>query len=223
MLNELILSLTLFGLLIAPAVYAQGKPQKAQDLPPKGNDQAQTDTPEVDEKGQMQGNDKKLDFKVTDGEPPAPPGRRGVQSDKGMQAINDHASQVAQRVQELLNDPELEGGIGEQVREVARAQNQAQEQIREQVRAIESRGQVMRFFFGSDQQAVKGLEKQLQQNKDRLAKLEELENEAPTEDVQAQIQAARDALQDQNEALDQAVAAEKQVRGIFGRLSSLFK
>lgn len=238
MVNKLIFALIFLALLIVPSVFAQSRPE---DLPPKGNDQAQTDNPSdktsiqiesVEEKGEMQGKDKNLDFEVTEGEPPAegeeededispPAPGRGVRSARGMQAIKDHASEVARTVQELLK--ESEGGIGEEVREVARAQNQAQEKIQEHVRAIESRGQIMRLFFGSDQQAVKGLENQLRENRDRLARLEELENEAPTEDIQAQIQAARDALQGQNEALEQAVEAEKQIRGIFGRLLSLFQ
>lgn len=232
MLNKLIFSLTFLSLLVAPAVFSQGKPEQGQDLPPKGNDQAQTDTP-VDEEGEMQGEEKKLDFKVTEGEPPVegeeeneditPPGRRGVQSDKGLQGIMEHGSKVAQYVQSLLKDPDLEGGIGEQVSEFARAQDQAQEQIQEHVRAIESRGQIMRFFFGSDQQAVKGLEKQLRENRDRLAKLEELENQAPTEDIQAKIRGAKTVLEEQSQALEQAVEAEKQIRGIFGRLLSLFQ
>jgi hypothetical protein len=240
MLKKLIFSLTLFGLLFTPTVYAQGNSQQAIDLPPKGKDQAQTDSAtdeiniqieSVDEQGEMQGNNKKLDFKVTDGTPPAKDGQdiditpgRGQSQGKGMQAINDHASQVVNRVQQLLNDPELAGqGIGQQVREVARAQNKAQERIQEHVRAIEARGRVMKFFFGSDQQAVKGLEKQLQENKDRLAQMEELADQVPTEEAQTKIDQAKQALEDQNEALDQAVAAEKQVRGIFGRLISLFQ
>ncbi len=240
MINKLILSLTFFGLLVSPAVFAQGPPED-RELPPRGNDQAETDAPadeaniqieSVKEEGQMRGNDSKLDFEVTEGEPPVEgdeetdsPGRGQGQGRGylGMEAINEQASQVAQRVQELLNDPEFEGeGFGQQVREVAMEQNQAQEQVREHVQAIESRGQIMRLFLGSDQQAVSGLENQLRQNRDRLARLEELANQAPTEEIQVKIQNAQTALQEQDDVLGEAIEAERQVRGILGPLFSLF-
>ncbi len=151
------------------------------------------------------------------------PGRGESQGRQGMEAIQTRASEVAQYVQELLNDPDVENTeIGQRVSQFAMEQNQAEEQIRQRVQSIESRGRIMRFFFGADRQAVQGLENELEQARQRLADLEEIGDQAPTEEIQAQVQGAEIALQEQIEALDQTIAAQRRVRGIFSFLSNIF-
>ncbi len=172
----------------------------------------------------QQGKEVKVDqVEISEEEDEITPGRGESQGYQGAQAIQTRTSEVGQYVQELLNDPDLENTeIGQKVRQVAMEQNQTQKQIQENVRAIESRGRVMRFFFGSDRQAVEGLENQLKQTRQRLDQLEEFSNQAPTEDIRVRIQAAMTTLEDQSEALNQAITAERQVKGIFGFLPNLF-
>ena len=66
-----------------------------------------------------------------------------------------HMSNVAQKVEELLNDEEAQGGIGQQVKIIAQQQKQAQGEITGQLNKLESRQGLMKKLFGADQKAIK--------------------------------------------------------------------
>src|SRR4030042_5221080 len=92
------------------------------------------------------------------------------------QNVVQNMSEVAKYVQQL-QQIRTTGGIGDQVRQVAREQNQAQSQIQEQLNKLDSKGKLARFFTGTDYSAVKNLKAQLVQNQVRLKQLEQLQNQ----------------------------------------------
>jgi len=85
--------------------------------------------------------------------------QEGTQSGRGegmeirSQTAVQNMSIVAQKVQEMLQ-LKTTGGIGDQVRQIARDQNQAQTRIQEHLDKIESKGGVAKFFFGPDYKAL---------------------------------------------------------------------
>ena len=131
-------------------------------------------------------------------------------------------SAVAAKVQELLNDPTLEGGIGPQVRIIAQEQRQAQSEITGQLNKLESRQGLMKKLFGADQKATKNLKQQMEKNQLRITQLEKLQNQTMNQAEEAQIQELTQALVEQNTALQNKVQEEEQVGSVFGWLFRLF-
>lgn len=133
-----------------------------------------------------------------------------------------HMSIVAQKVEELLADPTLTGGIGEQIREVAKAQNDAQQQVQEKFQKISSRGQVYKFFFGPDYKSIKDLNALMEQNQLRIIQMEELMNKLANEGDKSMIQETIEALTQMNTSLSEMIAQEEKTFSLFGLLSRIF-
>ena len=132
-----------------------------------------------------------------------------------------HMSIVAQSVEGLL-ETNIKGGIGEQVREIARQQNQSQEQIQQNLEKVESRPGWFKKLFGTDKKAVKNLTGQIAQNQLRLEQLTEIQTQLSNQSDLQTIQLAVETLTDQNTALQQVLEEEEQIKGIFSWLTALF-
>ena len=129
-------------------------------------------------------------------------------------------SQVATQVQEMLQ-VRTEGGIGEQVREIAQAQNQAQNQIQEHLNKLDEKGKFWKFMFGPNYQALGDLNQQLEQNQLRIQTLQTLQNQLTNQADQTMIQEAIEAMIEQNTALQEMINAQGQARSLFGWLVKL--
>ncbi len=131
-------------------------------------------------------------------------------------------SNVAQKVEELLESEGVQGGIGQQVKTIAQQQKQAQAEIGDQLKKLESRQGLMKRLFGADQRAIKNLKQQMEQNQQRIQELQELQNQVANQAEETQIQELVQALVEQNTALEEQIQAEEQVGSIFGWLLKLF-
>jgi hypothetical protein len=133
-----------------------------------------------------------------------------------------HMSNVAQKVEELLSDEQIQGGIGQRVKVIAQQQKQAQGEITGQLNKLESRQGIMKKLFGADQKAIKNLKQQMEQNQLRIQELQEMQNQVANQAEEAQIQELVQALVEQNTVLEDQIQAEEQVGSIFGWLLKLF-
>lgn len=144
---------------------------------------------------------------------------------EGLQTRNqtavDNMSEVAKQVQ-LLLQTRASGGIGEQVRQIARAQNQAQTQIQEQLNKLESKSKLARFLTGTDYGAIKNLLRQLEQNQLRIEQLEQLQNQLSNQGDITMVQETIQALIQENTSLQELIAAEEKTFGLFGWLFKFF-
>lgn len=131
-------------------------------------------------------------------------------------------SNVAQKVEELLESRETQSGIGQQVKTIAQQQKQAQAEIGNQLEKLESRQGLMKKLFGADQKAIKTLKQQVEQNQQRIQALQELQNQVTNQAEEAQIQELVQALVDQNTALEEQIQAEEKTSSLFGWLLKLF-
>jgi hypothetical protein len=149
----------------------------------------------------------------------------GEEQGDGSQNRNQNAvenmSTVALKVQELLQ-LRTTGGIGEEVRQVAREQNQAQTQIQAQLDKINSKGQLARFLTGTDYGAVKNLEAQLEQNQLRIKQLEQLQNKLVNQGDITMVKETIQALIEENTSLQEIITTEGQLKSLFGWLFKLF-
>jgi len=133
----------------------------------------------------------------------------------------EHMSEVAKQVQALLQ-VRTTGGIGQQVRVIAQAQNQAQIQIQAQLDKLESKGKLARFLTGTNYEAVKSLQQQIIANQLRIQELTTLETQLTNQSDIASVQATIQALTQENVSLQEEIAAELQTRSLFGWLFRLF-
>lgn len=138
------------------------------------------------------------------------------------ETARQHMSVVAQTVEELLTTQGAKGGIGQQVSEVARAQQQAQQEIEGELDKLEVRQGLMKKLFGPDYKAIKNLSQQIERNRLRIRQLEQLQTQVTNQADQTQIQEAVQTLVEQNTALEEQIQAEEQIGSLFGWLFKLF-
>lgn len=148
----------------------------------------------------------------------------GQERGEGLQIRSQNAIRnmgvVARKVQELLQI-RTAGGIGEQVRLVAREQNQAQVQIQAQVTKLDSKSKLARFLFGTDFGAVKSLKAQLEQNRLRIRQLEQLQNQLTNQGDVTVVQETIQAMVEQNTALQDWLNQEEGSASLLGWLFRL--
>jgi hypothetical protein len=128
---------------------------------------------------------------------------------------------VAAQVQDLLK-VRTTGGVGEQVRQIAQEQNEAQNQIQKELGNVEGRKGFLKSLIGPDYQALKNMQKQMEQNQLRIQQLEQLQNQLANQSDIAMIQETIQALTEQNITLQDRVNLEERSGGMFGWLFKLF-
>jgi hypothetical protein len=167
---------------------------------------------------QNQGNDQQLQVATQE--------QQGTESGRGenLQTRNQNALQnmstVAQKVQEMLQ-LKTTGGIGDQVRQIARDQNQTQTQIQEHLTKIESKTGIAKFFFGPEYKEIGAVQKLLEQNRLRIQQLQELRTQLKITGDQTLIQSAIQALEQQNTSLQNKLDTENNTFSLFGWLVKL--
>ncbi|MFH1280885.1 MAG: hypothetical protein ABII08_04730 [Candidatus Beckwithbacteria bacterium] len=171
-------------------------------------------------KTQNQGEDQQL--QVTTQEQESLQGGQPKSVSPRSETAREHMSVVAQTVEELLTTQGAKGGIGQQVSEVAREQQQAQQEIEGELDKLGARQGWARKLFGPDYKAIKNLNQQIERNRLRIRQLEQLQTQVANVADQTQIQEAAQALVEQNTALEEQIQAEEQTGSLFGWLFKLF-
>lgn len=98
-------------------------------------------------------------------------------NENGMQTAEQRRSQVANAVQEMLQVAERNGGIGQQVKTIAQAQNQNQEKLETSLQKIQNRNGFTKFFIGPNYGEINNAKKILEQNRDQAEQLNQLKNQ----------------------------------------------
>lgn len=144
---------------------------------------------------------------------------------EGLQTRSQNAIQnmstVAKQVQ-LLLQIRTTGGIGDQVRLIAKEQDQAQLQIQDQIHKLDSKSKLAKFISGTDYKAVKNLKQQLEQNQLRIQQLEQLQNQLSNQGDITMVQETIQALIQENTSLQELINSEEKVFGLLGWLFKFF-
>jgi hypothetical protein len=134
----------------------------------------------------------------------------------------EHRSEVARFVQTLLSSADRLGGIGEQVRVIAREQSSTTKQTVDAIKAIEERSPLKIFLAGSDYKNIGVVRSQIANTESRLERLQaELAKEGDTAAVMA-IQAEIQTIKDEQAKLETFLKANEGKSGLFGWLVRLF-
>jgi len=99
---------------------------------------------------------------------------------------------VAKAVHELLSVADRVGGIGEQVREIAKAQQQNQDEIEASVEKIEKQNKITTFLIGPNHGEINKAAKLTMQNEEKIAELKDLQAEMTD---QTEIQKTTEQIQ----------------------------
>lgn len=104
----------------------------------------------------------------------------------------ERRSEVANAVHELLSVADRVGGIGEQVRVIAQAQNQNQEQIEDSVEKIEKQNKLTTFLIGPNHGEINKAAKLTVKNEEQIVELKALQT---TMTDQTEIQKTTEQIQ----------------------------
>lgn len=170
---------------------------------------------------QNQGEEQKLQIQTREQEQTGASQGGGINAQNRSQNAEMHMSAVAEKVQELQQIRE-EGGLGEQVRQIAKEQSTAQDAIKLNVDKLNSRSALKKFILGSDYAAIKNLKNQLIANQIRITQLEELKTQLINQEDSAIIQSTIETLIQQNTILENQIKTEEGTKSMFGWMMKFF-
>ncbi len=143
------------------------------------------------------------------------------QSQRSEQA-REHMSEVAEQVEEILAEKQGVGGIGEQVRAIAKAQSDSQQLVSTELDNLQGRKGVTKKIFGPDYKALKNLGEEIKQNQLRIRELNQLQIEVSNQAEATQIESLIKAMNEQNTALTAQIEEEQEVGSVLGWFFKLF-
>lgn len=142
---------------------------------------------------------------------------------KGQTNAEVHRSAVANFVQGLLEVADRESGIGEQVRVIARQQNEAKNAVAGKIEAVQSRSRVRTFFFGSDFKNLGDLRSQMVQTRNQIAQLTRLAEQAQSEESKAELQNQIQVLEQEQARINDFITQNENQFSLFGWAVKLFQ
>ena len=132
---------------------------------------------------------------------------------------NENTVRVA--VQTLLAAGNISGGIGPQISAIAKEFNNSVTAQYKAEEKIENRNAISRFFFGGDSEAGEEIQQQIEANRVRLRNLDNLMNQCGEEcdgELKAMIQEQIQALEQDQNRLEELAQAEQNDKGLLGGL-----
>jgi len=142
---------------------------------------------------------------------------------KGQINAQEHRSVVANFVQSLLNAASSTSGeIGQQVRLIARQQNESASTTIQAMEMVQTRNKIKTFLFGSDYKNLGALRSETVQTRNRIEQLNRtmtsIQNASDTVQIQAQIQ----TLEQEQTKIESFIKAQEGKFSLFGWLVKLF-
>ncbi len=149
-------------------------------------------------------------------------GQASTTSSHGEATSTDHQSVVATYVQSLLLVADRQSGIGQQVRVVAMAQNDAASSTVSAMTKVENRGSLRTFLFGSDYKSLGTIKSELSTTAENIAKLKTLLSQATNDADKAELTLQIKAMEEEQVKLEAYVKAHESVFSLFGWFTKLF-
>ncbi len=144
-----------------------------------------------------------------------------LKNQNGQVNAEEHRSAVANFVQTLLKTASTtKGTIGEQVRIIAREQNNTTASTTEAIEKIQKRNKIKTFLLGSDYRNLGALRSEMVQTRNRIEQLNRVMGKtASTTEVQTQLQ----NLEQEQTKMEDFVKAQENKFSLFGWLVKLFQ
>lgn len=135
----------------------------------------------------------------------------------------EHRSTVATFVQTLLNVADREqGGIGEQVRVVAQAQNETKDKVADTIDKIQNRNKVKTFLIGTDYKSIGQLRSEMVKTRNQIDWLKRLLDKTTSEESKTALQGQIQALEQEQQKIEDFLMANESKFSLFGWFVKLF-
>lgn len=135
----------------------------------------------------------------------------------------EHRSKVAEFVKSLLEVADREhGGIGDEVRVVARTQGESASTTVDAMDEVDHRSPIMTFLIGSDYKNLGVIRSEVATTQNSIDQLKNLADKTQNAADKAALMTQINILQDSNTKLDAYVQAHEQVFSLFGWFVKLF-
>jgi len=133
-----------------------------------------------------------------------------------------HRSVVSAFVQNILKVADHEKGIGEQVRLIAKEQNQSATTTAWAIEKVEKRNKIKRFLIGSDYRNLGAMRSELVKTQNRLEKLNQLLADAKTEADKTALQTEIQKLTAEQTRIENFIKSQNGKFSLFGWLVKMF-
>lgn len=138
------------------------------------------------------------------------------------QRAEERMSDVAKSVQELLASSERQGGIGQDIRDIAQEHQSNQEKLDQDLVDVNSRVGLTKFLWGANKASLNSVEAEASQIDARITRLKALQDTV-IDDSDAEILSNLiEDLEGQRNDLLETVEAEGSNQGVFGWMRRLF-
>lgn len=134
----------------------------------------------------------------------------------------EYKNEVAQFIHNLKAIGEMEGGIGEQVRVVAQAQNDSENEVEDSIKEIEDRHGFVEFLVGPKYGSIAQIKAVIAENEARIKVLNDLSGQITDPAVKTVFQDQITILSQQNANLQKFVADTEDGISLFGWLVKMF-
>ena len=143
-------------------------------------------------------------------------------SNRGQINSEAHRSTVANFVQSLLAVADREGGIGQQVREIAQQQNDSKEIAAEAIDKIEKRSKIKTFLLGTDYKNIGALRSEMVKTRNDIEQLKRLVDKAGSEQNKTELQTQIQNLEQEQADIDSFISQNENKFSLFGWAVKLF-
>lgn len=143
-------------------------------------------------------------------------------NEPGNATSTEHRSAVSAFVKSLLLVADRDGGIGPQVRIIAKEQNDAASSTAEAITKVEDRGSVRKFFFGSDYKNLGVIRSELATTDKNIARLSALANVETDVLIKAELETQIDVLKDEQVKLNAYIEDHEDGFSLFGWFVKMF-
>ncbi len=134
----------------------------------------------------------------------------------------EYRSEVANAVKKLLEVANRQGGIGAEVREIAREQEESAATTTEAIKEIEDRGGFKTFLIGSDYKNIGKIRSELANTEKRIERLEAAVGKLPAGADKTELENQITALKQAQADLNEFVEENEDKFSLFGWMVRLF-
>jgi len=135
----------------------------------------------------------------------------------------EHRSAVATFVQSLLNVADRDqGGIGDQVRAIANAQNDSKDNVANEIDKVQNRSGLKTFLIGADYKSIGQLRSEMVTTGNQIDQLTVLLDQTTNADDKATLQTQIQALIQEQQKINDFIKVNESKFSIFGWFVKLF-
>lgn len=138
-------------------------------------------------------------------------------------ATEEHMNEVAKHVKILSETKDDKNGIGQEVQEIAGAQDASQIRIAEKLAKMHSKSIWLKKIVGYDHEAVSSIQEEMAEIRLRIQEIYAIQEQTKDKLAMSQLEDAANALIEQNAALDDSLQEEMHNVGVWGWFENLIR